>query len=500
MEEMSNDHRKLLSDTSLKNTLRAKSRHRREQLTGLAAASSAAAHPLRNDVLPKLELVELAPGDLVLPTRKLRKNEAAHIGEVATAISSLGFCDPVLIDQHNGVLDGMIRVEAAKLLGLPYVPCIRANYLTASEGRLVRLALNRLGEKGSWDFDELKIELEELILDSAPIEITGFSMLEIDQIVIGEEPAAVETGPLTPDPDATPVAQRGDVFALGEHRIICGDATDPRVLGILMADDQARLLLTDEPYNVPIAGHVTSGVHREFKMASGEMSGAQFGAFNADWMGASLTHLCDGGLFGTFIDWRGYPAVIAAAQELGLTTINLIVWGKSNGGMGSLYRSQHELLPLFKKGKAPHVNNVELGKHGRWRSNLWTYPGASSMGSEARQGLQHHPTVKPVTMLEDALLDMSNRGDIVLDPFLGSGSTLIAAERAGRRCRGVELDPLYVDVILRRYELVTGRPAVLEGTGETYAELALRRQADAQDRAVPQSPSENAPQLQLAGK
>ena len=168
--------------------------------------------------------------------------------------------------------------------------------------------------------------------------------------------------------------------------------------------------------------------------------------------------------------------------------------------MGSLYRSQHELLPLFKKGKAPHVNNVELGKHGRWRSNLWTYPGASSMGSEARQGLQHHPTVKPVTMLEDALLDMSNRGDIVLDPFLGSGSTLIAAERAGRRCRGVELDPLYVDVILRRYELVTGRPAVLEGTGETYAELALRRQADAQDRAVPQSPSENAPELQLAGK
>src|SRR5712671_1008866 len=442
MEEMSNDHRKtLLSDTSLKNTLRAKSRHRREQLTGLAAASSAAAHPLRNDVLPKLELVELAPGDLVLLTRKLRKNEAAHIGGVATAISSLGFCDPVLIDQHNGVLDGMIRVEAAKLLGLPYVPCIRANYLTASEGRLVRLALNRLGEKGSWDFDELKIELEELILDSAPIEITGFSMLEVDQIVIGEEPAAVETGPLTPDPDATPVAQRGDVFAGGEHRIICGDATDPRVLEILMAGDQARLLLTDEPYNCPIAGHVTSGVHREFKMASGEMSDAQFGAFNADWMGASLTHLCDGGLFGTFIDWRGYPAVIAAAQELGLTTINLIVWGKSNGGMGS-----------------------------------------------------------PVTMLEDALLDMSNRGDIVLDPFLGSGSTLIAAERAGRRCRGVELDPLYVDVILHRYELVTGRPAVLEGTGETYAELALRRQADAQDRAVPQSPSENAHQLQLAGK
>ena len=223
-----------------------------------------------------------------------------------------------------------------------------------------------------------------------------------------------------------------------------------------MSEEKARLILTDEPYNVPVAGHVTSGVHREFLMASGEMTDAEFRAFNAAWIGASLPHLCDGGLFGTFIDWRGYPAVIAAALQLGLAPFNLIVWAKTNAGMGSLYRSQHELLPLFKKGKAPHINNVELGKNGRWRSNVWTYPGASSMGSEARQGLQHHPTVKPVAMLEDALLDMTERGDIVLDPFLGSGSTLIAAEKTGRRCRGVELDPLYVDVILRRYEAHDG--------------------------------------------
>jgi|SRR5712671_641274 len=492
MKNIRNDHRKTLSsETSLKNPLRTKSRRRREELTGLAAASSAAARPIRNDILPKLELVELAPGDLVAPARNLRKSDAAHIREVANAISSLGFCDPVLIDEHNGVLDGMTRVEAAKLLGLPYVPCIRTNHLTASERRLVRLALNRLGEKGSWDLDELKLELEELILEDAPIEITGFSMIEVDQIVLGEEPAAVDTGPLAPDPNAKPVAQSGDVFVLGEHRVICGDATDPRALEILMAGDEARLLLTDEPYNVRIAGHVTSGAHREFKMASGEMTDGEFRAFNAAWMGASIPHLRDGGLFGTFIDWRGYPAVIAAAQELGLTAFNLVVWGKSNAGMGSLFRSQHELLPLFKRGGAPHVNNVALGKHGRWRSNLWTYPGASSAGSEARQGLQFHPTVKPVAMLEDALLDMANRGDIVLDPFLGSGSTLIAAEKTGRRCRGVELDPLYFDVILRRYKAATGRPAVLESTGETFAELALRRQADADVRTVPQPLSEN---------
>ena len=184
-------------------------------------------------------------------------------------------------------------------------------------------------------------------------------------------------------------------------------------------------------------------MHREFLMASGEMTDAEFWAFNAAWIGPALRHLRDGALFGTFIDWRGYPSVIAAALQLGLAPFNLIVWAKSNAGMGSLYRSQHELLPLFKKGTAPHINNVELGKNGRWRSNVWTYPGASSMGSEARQGLQHHPTVKPVAMLEDALLDMTERGDIVLDPFLGSGSTLIAAEKTGRNCRGLELDPLY---------------------------------------------------------
>jgi hypothetical protein len=254
----------------------------------------------------------------------------------------------------------------------------------------VRLALNRLGEKGSWDFNELELELKELILEDAPIEITGFSMLEVDQIVVGEEPEAIETGPLAPDPDASAVAQFGDVFTVGKHRVICGDASDPRALEILMAGDEARLLLTDEPYNVPIAGHVTSGVHREFKMASGEMSDAEFRAFNVAWMGACIPHLCDGGLFGTFIDWRGQPAVIAAAQEIvGLSTFNLIVWAKTNGGMGSMYRSQHELMPLFKKGKAPHINNVELGKHGRWRSNLWTYPGASKHGL---RGSKRSPT------------------------------------------------------------------------------------------------------------
>src|SRR5271165_5218429 len=196
-------------------------------------------------------------------------------------------------------------------------------------------------------------------------------------------------------------------------------------------------------------------------------------------MEAVLPCLCDGGVFGTFIDWRGLPTVHSAALRVGLVPLNLIVWAKTNAGMGSLYRSQHELLPLFKAGSAPHVNNVELGKRGRWRSNIWTYPGASSLGSDARRGLKDHPTVKPTAMLEDALLDLTNRGDIVIDPFLGSGSTLIAADKTGRVCRGVELDPLYVDVIVRRYQAATGEPAVLVETGETFEDLTARRAGEA---------------------
>jgi DNA modification methylase len=328
------------------------------------------------------------------------------------------------------------------------------------EQRTLRLALNRLGEKGQWDLRELKIEFEELILTDAPIEISGFSLNQIDQIILGDEEGA-EKGPLAPKSDSVAVARLGEIFRLGKHRIISGDATDPAVVAKLMdGDSPARLVLTDEPYNVAIARNVTRGVHREFLMASGEMTDVEFRAFNDDWMSAALPWLCDGGVFGTFIDWRGYPTVFAAASKLALNPLNLIVWAKTNAGMGSLYRSQHELLPLFKKGYSPHVNNIELGRKGRWRSNVWTYPGASSFGSDARRGLEDHPTVKPPTMLADALLDLTNRREIVLDPFLGSGSTLIAAERTGRRCRGVELDPLYIDVIAAPIWAIAGAWAI----------------------------------------
>jgi DNA modification methylase len=473
------DSNPLAIERSFKETLKTKSRCRREGLTRLAE-SAAAPRPLRNDVLPQLEITYVPLGELRSPARKVRAGDPAHVREVAATISALGFCNPILIGKNNVVIDGEVRLEAAKLLGLGRVPCVRIDHLSAAEQRLLRLAVNRLGEKGQWDLDELKIEFEELILADAPIEISGFSLDEIDQIVIGDEEDAIEQGPLAPDPGAVAIARLGDMFQLGPHRVICGDARDAAVFRLLMdGDPAARLVLTDEPYNVKIAGHVTGGAHREFAMASGEMSNEEFLGFNIDWIEPVAAYLCDGGVFGTFIDWRGLPTVHSAAVQQGLAPLNLIVWAKTNAGMGSLYRSQHELLPLFKKGDAPHVNNVELGKRGRWRSNVWTYPGASSLGSDARRGLQDHPTVKPTAMLKDALLDLTNRGEIVLDPFLGSGSTLIAADKAGRVCRGVELDPLYVDVIIRRYEAVTGEAAVLAETGERFADLAARRAAEA---------------------
>ena len=420
--------------------LKAQGKRRRKRLSSLAAAPVV---QRRNDLLPRLEIEQVAVADLKPPARNVRREEAAHIREVAASITRLGFSVPIVIGADNAIINGQISVLAARQLGLAKVPCIRMHHLSPTEQRVLRLALNRLAEKGDWNLEELKIEFEELILEEAPIEIAGFAATEIDQILLGEDIAALEQGPLEPQTGAAATACIGDIFVLGPHKIICGDATDPQTLARLTeGDDQARLILTDEPYNVPIRGNVTGGKHHEFAMASGEMSNAQFRDFNLAWMKACFDHLVDGGLLTTFIDWRGLSTVETAATTLGLAPINLIVWAKTNAGMGSLYRSQHELAPIYKKGKSGHLNNVELGRKGRWRSNLWSYPGASSMGSDARQGLRYHPTVKPANMLMDALLDVTARGELVIDPFLGSGSTLIAANRTGRCCRGVEIDPL----------------------------------------------------------
>lgn len=264
------------------------------------------------------------------------------------------------------------------------------------------------------------------------------------------------------------------------------------MLASLLGDEQAQLGFVDPPYNVPIAHHVSSQGHREFAMASGEMTEEAFGAFLGDAFGAISNVLTPGGLLLSFMDWRGLLVMTTAARALGLEELNLIVWAKTNGGMGSLWRSQHELIGAYKKPGAAHINNVELGKSGRWRSNLWRYPGASSLGSDARDGLDGHPTPKPIALLLDGILDVTHRSGIVVDTFSGSGSTLIACERSGRRFRGVELDALYVDLAIRRWEAETGRAAVLVDTDQTFDEVVYGRASDPD--AVVAAPSGDTPE------
>ena len=443
------------------------------------AEAEKASRPRRNDMLPSLKIESCAVDALKLRWRKLRKSDPGHVREIANSVSTLGFNVPLLIGKDNVVVDGDSRLEAAKLLGLSSVPCIRVDHLDETEQRLLRLAVNRLGEKGFWDLGELETEFKELIIADAPIEISGFGADEIDQIVIGGNEDGCEAGDLAPLPGASAIARLNDLFLLGSHRLVCGDATDPAVVRRLMRTDVARIVLADQPFNGAIG--VTGRDHRKFGMASAAMTESQFLDFNQKWMDAVLPHLVDGGILGMFIDWRGLPIAHSAATGLGLTHLDLVVWAKSNAGAGGLYQSRHELLPLFKKGAAANVNNISLGKRARPRSNLWTYPTASSVGSHVRKGLQDHPTEKPIAMLQDALIDLTNRGEIVLDPFLGSGSALIAAENTGRVCRGIELDPLYVDVIIRRYEAATGAPVILADSGETFEKLAARRRNDESD-------------------
>jgi DNA modification methylase len=305
--------------------------------------------------------------------------------------------------------------------------------------------------------------------------VSGFEAAEIDFLLLDDESEDGD-GEINPAPTVA-VSRPGDLWLLGRHRLLQADARDPTNYERLMQPgEQARLVLTDEPYNVPNVGHVTSQAHhREFAMAAGEMSREEFGAFNRAWMSSAAHHLVDGGLLGTFIDWRSVELVLACGRDLGFDLINIVVWSKSNAGQGSLWRSQHELLPVFRKGSAPPLNNVALGRFGRWRSNVWCYPGASSVGSDARDGLAVHPTVKPRVLLEDALLDVSNRDEIVLEPFAGSGSTLVAAEATDRICRAIEIDSLYCDAIIRRWQEMTSGEAVLEETGEPFATIEGRR-------------------------
>jgi DNA modification methylase len=409
--------------------------------------------------------------------RKARHHNAHQLAGIKASITQFGFVSPVLIDGSGRILAGNARVEAAKALGMTSLPAVVIDHLTPEEQRAFVLADNRLAELGSWNKEVLAIELEELsALDlDFSLDVTGFSLPEIEAIrfgVGGGDPGDDDI------PDVRPeiVSLAGDVWRLGDHRLVVGDATSPEALETLLAGEQVRVVFTDPPYNVAIEGHVTSKkAHGEFVQASGEMSDAEFTGFLTQVMEQIDRGLVDGGLAYTCMDWRHLTNVLAAVEAAGLTLINLCVWDKLAPGMGSFYRSQHELVFVLKKGKAAHDNNVQLGKSGRNRSNVWAYEGVTGFGADKARERAMHPTVKPMAMVKDALLDSSKKGDLVLDLFGGSGTTLIAAERAGRRCRMLELDPKYADVIIRRWEAVSGREAVHETLGLTHRTLSFGR-------------------------
>ena len=439
--------------------------------------------------MDSLKITQQSPAALRPRATNPRTHSKQQIRQIADSIERFGFTNPVLIDRTGGIVAGHGRIEAAKLLGIEKVPTICLEDLTETEIRAYVIADNRLAENAGWDRELLAIEFQgllELDLDF-DVTITGFETPEID-ILIGELDAAEEADPADEVPelgDGTPVTRAGDIWCIGKHRLICGDATDPEAYARLMDGAEAQMVFTDPPYNVPIKGHV-SGLgkvkHREFAMASGEMTEAEFTAFLATVFRNQAGHSAVGAIHFVCMDWRHLGEVLAAGKSAYSEFKNLCVWAKTNGGMGSLYRSQHELVFVFKAGAGPHINNVELGKHGRYRTNIWSYAGINSFGKDRDAELALHPTVKPVALVADAILDCSRRNGIVLDAFAGSGTTLIAAEKTGRRGYGIELDPRYCDVIVKRMAGAFKIEAVHAATGMPFAEIVRERAAAAVDR------------------
>lgn len=431
----------------------------------------------------EMKVISRPIAELKTRKRNARTHSKQQVRQIAKSIVRFGFVSPVLIDNDGRIIAGHGRLEAAKLLGIESVPTIGVDHLSEAEIHAYVIADNRLAELAGWDRELLAIEFQyitELELDF-DLTLTGFDTSEIDLVFDefgGEIPSDPEDEIPTIDDSAVRVSRPGDLFLLGPHRLLCGDARDPANYKLLMGDDRAQMAITDPPYNVPIDGHV-SGLgktkHEDFQMACGEMSREEFISFLEEVFGMLTLHSAEGSIHFIFMDWRHMSEILDAGSNKYTELKNLCIWNKTNGGMGSFYRSKHELVFVFKHGNAAHINNFELGQHGRYRTNVWEYPGVNTLREGRLDELAMHPTVKPVALIADAIQDCSHRNGIVLDPFAGSGTTVVAAERVGRRAYCMEIDPRYVDVAIRRWEDLTGENALLESRGITFAELANER-------------------------
>jgi DNA modification methylase len=430
----------------------------------------------------KSQIVHRRLSELTPNPQNARKHPKHQIRQIAASIKQFGFVVPILIDRTDGIIAGHARAEAAKLLDIQEVPTILLENLTENQVKAFMLADNKLAENAIWDPDILAVELQHLVeIDEFDVTVTGFEVAEIDSIIDEARSEREEDNAIEIDETAQPITRPGDLWKLNKHRLFCGNALQEASFTKLMSTRRADLVFSDPPFNLKIDGHVGGkGAihHREFAMASGEMNAAEFTVFLTTGLrllsrfssSASVHFIC--------MDWRHIGELLAAGNQVYSELLNLCIWVKNAGGMGSLYRSRHELVFVFRNAKGRHQNNV-LGKYHRDRTNVWEYPGINTLSRQGDEGnlLALHPTCKPVNLVADAILDCSARGDIVLDSFLGSGTTLIAAERVGRICHGMELDPRYVDVAIRRWQKHTGDHAIQAESGKSFDELTALMEA-----------------------
>lgn len=436
-------------------------------------------NPASNAGLVEVQIEYRAVADLVLDSRNPRQHSQSQVNQLADSICEFGFVMPVVVDHGGQVVIGHGRVLAAKQLAMARIPVVAVRHLSAAQLKALRIADNKLAQNSHWDerlLGESLLELQSLDRDF-DLSITGFSLPEIDLAI------QKLSDPVIADPDddvgsetGVAVCRPGDIWDLGPHRIYCGDATTEEAFACLMKEERAHIVFTDPPYNVRIDGHASGKGkvrHRKFAQGAGEFSRDEFVEFLTKTCTQLKAYTVNGSIHFVCMDWKHVEELLTAGRAVYSELKNIVVWAKSNAGMGSLYRSQHELICVFKSGSGPHVNNVKLGKNGRNRTNVWEYASASTQARKGNNVFKLHPTVKPVSLVMDALLDCSNRGHLVLDCFLGSGTTLLAAERTGRICRAIELDPLYVDTAIRQWQNLTGSTAVRASDGKLFCDLEV---------------------------
>jgi DNA modification methylase len=434
------------------------------------------------DQFHQIEMVPLK--NLKKSERNVRTHPKKQIEQIANSIVRFGFISPIVADEKNRIRAGFGHAEAAESIGLKIVPVLRLTNLNEPELRAYMLADNRIAEDAGWDRELLAIELNELQVALPEIgldlSITGFEAAQVDSIIEDFAESQVNPADEIPDIGEIATAYPGDLFQLGNHRLFCGDARNGNHYSRLMGTETAVMAFLDPPYNVRVQGHVGGRgrvKHREFKHGSGELTSPQFTQFLRDALGTSAQFIRDGGIVYVCMDWRHGAELQEAGASVFDELKNICVWVKSNAGQGSFYRSAHEFIYVYKCGTAPHINNFGLGQNGRSRSNVWRYAGVNSFRAGRMDDLKMHPTVKPVAMIADAMKDCSRRGSIILDCFAGSGSTIMAAEQVGRRAYCMEIDPLYVDVAIRRWQRTTRKDAIPQSTGQTFDELSHTRQS-----------------------